>query len=144
MLLVTNLSGYFRYSPSVTFTLPAALRHRLCFYLIENAEDNSARRVTRLPISLFPLAPCPVLLPILRQPGESAKTAQIETLAVGSNYLESLSFFFSFDQRARIAFWAIARRCSGVSFSCLALAPKRPRATAFGFFFFSDIQQIQS
>ncbi len=49
-------------------------------------------------------------------------------------------FFFVFDQRARIAFWAIARRSSGVSFSCRALAPKRPNATAFGFFsFFSDI-----
>lgn len=54
-------------------------------------------------------------------------------------------FFFAFDQRARIAFCAIVRRSSGVSFSCRAFAPKRPRATALGFFsFLSDIGQVQT
>jgi hypothetical protein len=108
-----------------------------------NAEDNSARRVTRLPISPFSSCSLPRAFAYLATIWRISETGQIETLAVGFNYLESL-LFFSFDQRARIAFWAIARRCSGVSFSCLALAPKRPRATAFGFFFFSDTQQIQS
>ena len=49
-------------------------------------------------------------------------------------------FFLAFAHRARIAFWAISRRRSGVSFSCRAFAPRRPRATAWGFFsFLSDI-----
>jgi hypothetical protein len=36
---------------------------------------------------------------------------QLHTL----NELEGFFFFFAFAQRARIAFWAISRRCSGVS-----------------------------
>jgi hypothetical protein len=58
---------------------------------------------------------------------------------------EVFFFFLVFAQRARIAFWAISRRCSGVSFSCRAFAPRRPRATALGFFsFLSDIGQVQT
>ena len=46
------------------------------------------------------------------------------------------------NSRARIAFLAIARRCSGVSFSCRAFAPKRPKATALGFFSFLKLSMV--
>ena len=44
-----------------------------------------------------------------------------------------------------MALRAISRRSSGVSFSWRALAPKRPKATALGFFsFLSDIGELQT
>ncbi len=47
------------------------------------------------------------------------------------------AFFFAFAQRAAIAFLATSERCSCVIFDMRAFAPRRPSATAAGFFLFA-------